>query len=183
MVSFWDKRLFSSWQYKYRFSHWISHFDSLSALPTFSCLCSRCTDLINEYSCSCPAPTVQGDSYGGQNCTTYLSGCNAARQCGPGDCLPQLISETPLVHDFLCMCPPGYSGRRCELTTDFSFLHSATDGYFRNDMSAMDGEVSISLNFRTTLPNALLILCEVPLAKNEQPFVSVELVGGRVSIP
>ena len=47
-------------------------------------------------------------------------------------------------------------------------------------MTSSDGKAELSLSFRTTLSDALLILAEVEGESNA--FISVELIDGRVNL-
>lgn len=61
----------------------------------------RCRDLINAYSCSCPAP------YTGKNCEIYQDPC-ISNPCGN---TATCISEGA---HFMCKCNPGFFGQFCQ---------------------------------------------------------------------
>ncbi|XP_041369439.1 protein crumbs-like isoform X2 [Gigantopelta aegis] len=134
---------------------------------------ATCTDLIADYQCSC-LPFVAGSiNYGGKNCMVVLTGCDHGNDCQNGaTCVPVLESEAPNVHNYTCKCHSGWTGRFCSITTTMTF----TGGSYASKTGLLD--VDISLRFRTTLYEALLVYYRV----NALEFVAMEIHKGRLHL-
>lgn len=106
---------------------------------------STCVDQIGDYQCRCP-PGI-----GGKNCTVQLRGCDQ-NDCENGaTCVPYLLDET--THARNCSCPPGFYGPTCQFLTAMSF---ANDTHRLAVMGNSSHDYTLSLRFRTTLPDQLL---------------------------
>jgi Concanavalin A-like lectin/glucanases superfamily/EGF-like domain/Somatomedin B domain len=66
---------------------------------------AKCTDLLNDYSCSCTA------GYSGKNCSVNID------ECSPDPC-EHGATCTDLVNDYSCSCTAGYSGKNCSVNID-----------------------------------------------------------------
>ncbi|XP_020367649.2 protein crumbs homolog 1-like isoform X1 [Rhincodon typus] len=136
-----------------------------------------CEDGIADYSCRCPAMDDDGVFWGGKNCSIQLDGC-LEHQCDNGaTCIPNLLDGT---HSYNCKCPPGYYDASCSKSTTFSLF----SGYVtvqvpntnRNRTAAQDEPFSISLRFRTTIPNVLLLYRGDILTE----YMHVQLYSGQL---
>uniref|UniRef100_A0A4W3IZN4 Crumbs cell polarity complex component 2 n=1 Tax=Callorhinchus milii TaxID=7868 RepID=A0A4W3IZN4_CALMI len=115
-----------------------------------------CVDQIAEYTCNCPPMDKDGITWGGKNCSTQLTGC-LGHSCENGaTCFPYLANG---VHNYTCKCPPGFYGTSCSTSTTFSL----SNGYIiverpdRNYSGRAPAKQLISISFRTTLPNGILV--------------------------
>ncbi len=132
---------------------------------------SVCVDQLNDYQCTCP-DLYEGNKYGGKNCDVLLIGCdNNACQNG-ATCVPYLMDETQAVHNYTCECSPGYSGYYCGKTTTASFFGDTWLKYTGSDGSA---DISMQVNFATTLPSGLLLLNTKENSAETIDYMSLEL--------
>ena len=111
---------------------------------------ATCIDRIAAYTCECPS-AYRGVSYGGENCTVRLTGCESNLCVNGATCSPFLVDEPSNVHDYICVCAPGFARRYCIHGT------TATFGGATWMMHERRAIVSVSLRFRTTLPSGLLV--------------------------
>ena len=134
---------------------------------------ATCTDLIADYKCSC-LPFVKGaTNYGGKNCTVELTGCDHGDACqNSATCVPVLQNEAQNLHSYTCRCQSGWTGQFCSVATTMTF----TDGAHAFKTGVTD--VDISLRFRTTLYEAVLVLYRV----NALDFVAMEIHKGRLHL-
>lgn len=107
---------------------------------------TACLNLPGDYSCDCTS------RYGGKNCSVELIGCTNHRCQNAGECVPFLIGESQ--HNYTCTCPYGFHGYFCEISTTISFTGKA-DITVPPDQR-ITTNYSLSLRFRTTLPNGIL---------------------------
>ena len=78
--------------------------DEINECDTSPCVNGDCTDLVNEYKCTCHP------GYEGVNCEIDIDEC-ASSPCVNGNC-------TDLVNGYNCICEPGYEGVNCEIDID-----------------------------------------------------------------
>ncbi|CAJ1068708.1 protein crumbs homolog 1-like [Xyrichtys novacula] len=141
---------------------------------------ATCEDGANYYRCHCPAPEPGLEPWGGTDCDVPLIGCQE-HQCQHGaDCVPVLTDEGQ--HNYTCLCPPGWTGERCNTSTTFSFN---TEGYIyvllpvSNEKTKRSTDYNhglhMYLRFRSTLPDMMLYYRGTP-----ERFVSLELVKGSL---
>lgn len=132
-----------------------------------------CEDVINDYVCHCPISVPDQLPWGGHNCDIALTGCVDKPCKNGGMCEPFLLGDK---HLFRCKCPSGFSGANCSIPTTFSFSKAA---YVVVDVSSNkmynNESTSVSLRFRTTLPNAVLFF-----RGNAQHFFMLEMNDGNL---
>uniref|UniRef100_A0AAY4EAU9 Uncharacterized protein n=1 Tax=Denticeps clupeoides TaxID=299321 RepID=A0AAY4EAU9_9TELE len=105
-----------------------------------------CQNTLGGYVCVCPR------DYGGQDCSETLDGC-AGHECqNRASCRPFLSAGT---RGYDCLCPPGFTGSRCQTSTTFSFERR---GHLLLQSPVLDTEApcNVTLSFRTVLPDAVL---------------------------
>ncbi|XP_069744762.1 protein crumbs homolog 1-like isoform X2 [Narcine bancroftii] len=117
-----------------------------------------CEDGIADYICHCSPLGQDGITWGGKNCSVELTGCLQHNCYNGGRCIPNLVNN---IHGFSCRCPPGFYDASCSTSTTFSLFNGfvimqAADGN-QTSRHAVNELISISMRFRTTLPNALLV--------------------------
>lgn len=100
---------------------------------------------IGYYDCKCDP------EWGGKNCSVMLIGCQNSPCLNEGLCTPSLENETQ--HRFNCTCMDGFTGDRCEKDTTISLNKQSLVTVNTNRIEGYD----ISLQFRTTLPNGILV--------------------------
>ncbi|KAM9391376.1 protein crumbs homolog 2-like [Pholidichthys leucotaenia] len=142
---------------------------------------ATCEDAANSYRCHCPAPEPGHEPWGGQSCDIRLTGCKQHQCLHGADCSPILTVYGE--HDYTCLCPPGWTGERCNTSTTFSF---SSEGYVliqlpafnrtRREVDEQDGRgLHVQLRFRSTLPDMVLFY-----RGTADHFVSLELVEGSL---
>ncbi|XP_069022251.1 LOW QUALITY PROTEIN: protein crumbs homolog 1-like [Embiotoca jacksoni] len=143
---------------------------------------ATCEDAANSYRCRCPAPEPGREPWGGRDCGVVLVGCRQHRcQHGAG-CVP-VLGEDDGEHGYACLCPPGWTGERCNTSTTFSF---GSEGYVhmqlplfgnrtKRDADDPVGGLHVQLRFRSTLPDMVLFY-----RGSRDHFVSLELVQGSL---
>ncbi|XP_078497967.1 protein crumbs homolog 2 isoform X2 [Lissotriton helveticus] len=117
-----------------------------------------CEDGIADYTCLCPSADDEGVLWGGKNCSVRLTGCQQHLCQNEATCLPTYEEGN---HGYLCQCNVGFYDDVCSTSTTFSF---SSFGYViyelpsknRTKREVVSEGLSISLRFRTTLPNLLL---------------------------
>lgn len=72
-----------------------------------------CTDLVNDFSCTCPA------AWEGVRCQEDSNACLDNPCVNNGICINGLGSDT-----FACLCLEGFEGNRCEKGVSFFFFNS-----------------------------------------------------------
>ncbi|XP_070177359.1 protein crumbs-like isoform X2 [Littorina saxatilis] len=142
-----------------------------------------CTDFIADYTCQCvefDANNPNKHLYGGKNCSIYLSGCVAGNgnRCQNGDCVPYLRSESPVSHDYRCVCETGFTGRYCDKSTTMTFSSNGSHVTYSPTGGLQPDSQSLSFRFRTTLSDAVLAV----YTWSSNTFVSVEMVDGMVAV-
>lgn len=132
-----------------------------------------CEDVINDYVCHCSISVPDQLPWGGRNCDIALTGCVDEPCTNGGTCEPILLGDK---HLFRCMCPSGFYGDDCSIPTTFSFSKPAYvvveipyNKTYNSDVT------SVSLRFRTTLPDVLLFF-----RGNPQHFFTLEMNGGNL---
>ncbi|XP_038601831.1 protein crumbs homolog 2 [Tachyglossus aculeatus] len=112
---------------------------------------ATCEDGIADYVCHCTPSREGSPIWGGKNCSVELTGC-LYHSCQHGAlCAPTYEAG---IHSYICHCPPGFHGPTCSIPTTFSLGGGSTvpvDG-----AGGELGTASISLRFRTTLPDGIL---------------------------
>ncbi|XP_072538089.1 protein crumbs homolog 2b isoform X2 [Salminus brasiliensis] len=137
---------------------------------------ATCEDGINEYICHCPAPLPDQLPWGGHHCDIALMGC-VDHACQNGaSCFPSLQGDQ---HEYSCICPSGYYGDRCSVSTTFSFHtedYVALEVPHNMTLKEIRPRVpSVVLSFRTTLPDVILFF-----RGSEEHFFSLEMNGGNL---
>lgn len=142
---------------------------------------ATCEDAANHYRCHCPAPEPGREPWGGPDCDVPLIGCQE-HQCQHGaDCVPVLMDDGK--HNYTCLCPPGWTGERCNTSTTFSFN---SEGYVHIQLPDSQKKIKRSTNdynhglhmqlrFKSTLPSMVLYY-----RGTSERFVSLELVEGSL---
>ncbi|XP_070553684.1 fibropellin-1-like [Ptychodera flava] len=74
-----------------------------------------CTDLVNDYSCSC------NDGWAGKNCDVNINDCEGVTCVGNAYCID-------MINDYRCDCSPGFTGRNCETNIDDCADHACANG-------------------------------------------------------
>ncbi|XP_076859555.1 protein crumbs homolog 2b [Brachyhypopomus gauderio] len=137
---------------------------------------ATCEDGINEYTCHCPDPAPQQLPWGGHDCDTVLTGCVDQPCQNGGTCSPRLLGDQ---HHFTCTCPPGFHGDQCMVPTTFSFstadcvLVEAPSNRTRREAGPL--KLTVTLRFRTTLPDAVLFF-----RGRADHFFTLEMSGGSL---
>ena len=129
----------------------------------------NCTDLINDYSCLCPA------NFDGKNCSIVLTNCSEYNPCEN--------SATCYYNgsDLTCTCSKGFTGQFCSNNTN---VNLNGNGYWKLSESQLGGVASgggsfvISLAFATTLSNGRIF--HISFTNNSSLDVYME--GVMVSI-
>ncbi|XP_010874503.2 protein crumbs homolog 2 [Esox lucius] len=140
-----------------------------------------CVDGDNSYTCHCVGAEPGEDPWGDRNCDVRLIGCREHQCDNRATCVPTLSGEHE--HGHVCLCPPGFTGKRCTVPTTFSFEtdghivirlpHMANSSTGENTPSLPQQALCVKLRFRTTLPDVLLFY-----RGTEDYFVSLEIVQG-----
>ncbi|KAM8934213.1 protein crumbs homolog 2 [Pelodytes ibericus] len=140
---------------------------------------ATCKDGIADYSCWCPKSDLDAVIWGGKNCSVKLQGC-VGHSCQNGAmCIPTFAEN---IHSYICKCQPGFYGVNCSISTTFSFI---SNGYIVYDLHASnrskrDAEVAqthLSVRFRTTLPNMVLMY-----RGNNDDYLILELYNGLLHL-
>ena len=147
--------------------------------------CQRgvCEDRVADYECQCE------DGFGGKNCSVELTGCLDVTCLNGGTCIPFVVNETE--HGFQCQCPAGFHGQLCREETTASFDGTAHVQVFS---PAETESYTLSLRFRTTLPDGLLAVGQSDSAgggssesdssdsAGDSSFFRLRLSGGAVNL-
>ncbi|CAM4647749.1 unnamed protein product [Lepidochelys olivacea] len=141
---------------------------------------ATCKDAIADFFCYCAA-SQDGIIWGGKNCSVELTGCQTHACQNEALCIPTYQADT---HGHLCQCQPGFYDAKCSTPTTFSF---SSRGYIFIDMPmnnnrsrtdvAGDYLATVSLRFRTTLPDAILFY-----RGNEAEYLFLELSDGMLHV-
>ncbi len=107
---------------------------------------NKCVNTNGGFRCECQL------GYGGTRCDTQLLGCFKQPCSGNATCHPYLTPEGQ--HAFECVCPGGRAGLNCELDTTAGFRGDSLIAFVTNPPP---NNYSLSLQFRTTLVNVLLL--------------------------
>lgn len=105
-----------------------------------------------------------------------LTGCLDSPCQNEGVCRPSLENETD--HSFNCSCPAGFQGERCEKSTTMSLMTNSLVTVNTNRVEGYD----ISLRFRTTLPNGILVFGSGGGNGGGIYSYILELVNGRLNL-
>ncbi|MBN3299790.1 CRUM1 protein, partial [Amia calva] len=138
-----------------------------------------CEDGIAEHKCHCPLAEKDAIPWGGRDCEIQLVGCTGNECQNGATCTPTLVEG---YHDYTCQCPPGFYGQYCNITTTFSFnsvgfilINASESNRSKRDVGS-EG-LSISLRFRTTLPDMIIFY-----RGNELDFLFLELISGQIHV-
>ncbi|XP_043217443.1 protein crumbs-like isoform X1 [Amphibalanus amphitrite] len=147
------------------------------------CQRGACEDRVADYDCVCE------EGFGGKNCSVELTGCLDVTCLNGGTCVPFVVNETE--HGFRCRCPAGFYGQLCREETTASFDGTAHVQVFS---PADTDSYTLSLRFRTTLPDGLLAVGQSEPAADpagedsglsgtgEGSFFRLRLSGGAVNL-
>lgn len=105
-----------------------------------------------------------------------LIGCQNSPCQNSGTCTPSLENETQ--HRYNCSCTIGFTGDRCEKDTTLSLNKQSLVTVNTNRMEGYD----ISLRFRTTLPNGILVFGSGGGSVESLNRFILELVNGRLNL-
>lgn len=105
-----------------------------------------------------------------------LIGCQNSPCLNDGLCTPSLENETQ--HRFNCTCVDGFTGDRCEKDTTLSLNKQSLVTVNTNRIEGYD----ISLRFRTTLPNGILVFGSGGGSVESLNRFILELVNGRLNL-
>lgn len=105
-----------------------------------------------------------------------LIGCQNAPCLNDGICMPSLEYETQ--HKFNCSCSDGFTGDHCEKDTTLSLNKMSLLTVNTNRNEGYD----ISLRFRTTLPNGILVFGSGGGSVESLNRFILELVNGRLNL-
>lgn len=105
-----------------------------------------------------------------------LIGCQNSPCQNNGTCTPSLENETQ--HRFNCSCSIGFTGDRCEKDTTLSLNKQSLVTVNTNRLEGYD----ISLRFRTTLPNGILVFGSGGGSVESLNRFILELVNGRLNL-
>uniref|UniRef100_A0A3B4Z0X8 Protein crumbs homolog 1-like n=1 Tax=Stegastes partitus TaxID=144197 RepID=A0A3B4Z0X8_9TELE len=142
---------------------------------------ATCEDAANSYWCHCSVPEPGQEPWGGRDCDVRLVGCQQHQCQHEADCVPILTDYG--VHSYTCLCPPGWTGERCNTSTTFSFN---SEGYVhmqlpvlknrtKQQMDEYNQGLHMQLRFRSTLPNMVLYY-----RGTLERFISLELAEGSL---
>lgn len=125
------------------------------------------------YRCLCSQQSQNGRLYGGDNCTVELSGCDASECQNGGVCSPLLVNEQ---HTYACICPPGYVGLKCQISTVFSF---EARGHMYVETQHLDPEapLNVTFSFRTDMPSGTLFQRRV-----DDLLLSIRIMDGHLCL-
>ncbi|XP_019849970.1 PREDICTED: cadherin EGF LAG seven-pass G-type receptor 2-like isoform X2 [Amphimedon queenslandica] len=130
-----------------------------------------CTDLINDYHCSCPPFTF------GKNCSTpcrFSAPCSA---CSPNPCLNGGSCSIQSEGTISCTsCPAGYTGPLCELTV----ARVSGAGGASLEPLGRQREVEFSFDFIGVQPNAMLL--HAGQLNNGEDYIAIGLVLGNLQV-
>uniref|UniRef100_A0A3P8T7V9 Crumbs cell polarity complex component 2b n=1 Tax=Amphiprion percula TaxID=161767 RepID=A0A3P8T7V9_AMPPE len=127
---------------------------------------ATCEDAANSYWCHCSPPEPGQEPWGGRDCDVRLVGCQQHQCQHQAGCVPILTDYG--VHSYTCLCPPGWTGERCNTSTTFSF---SSEGYIHLQLPGLH----MQLRFRSTLPNMVLYY-----RGTLERFFSLELAEGSL---
>ncbi|GAB6025016.1 hypothetical protein CHUAL_010127 [Chamberlinius hualienensis] len=131
-----------------------------------------CVDGVNGYTCRCP------EEYAGMFCEIapmvamlypQTSPCQD-HDCKNGHCFQPTGSS-----DYVCKCAPGFSGKRCEYLTSFSFRDPSA--YLELEPLRTIPESNITVTFATTQQNGIIIY-----NGHQLQHVAIELFNGRIRV-
>ncbi|XP_042333974.1 protein crumbs homolog 2 [Sceloporus undulatus] len=135
-----------------------------------------CEDGIADYICHCILGP-DGIAWGGKNCSVELTGCQSHSCQNEALCVPTYRSGA---HGHLCQCRPGFYGPTCSMPTSFSFtskVYLFINLSVNHEKAAESNLSSVSLRFRTTLPDAILFY-----RGQHTEHLSLELSGGLLRV-
>lgn len=125
------------------------------------------------FRCLCSQESQNGRLYGGETCTTALSGCDDSQCENGGICSPLLINDQ---HTYKCFCLAGFTGPTCHTPTVFSF---ESPGYMYVETQLLEPEapLNVTLSFRSARPVGTLLQRRV-----DDLLLSIELMDGHLCL-
>ena len=151
-----------------------------------------CEDGIGAYSCLCKTgisgPTCDvycPSGYTGDHCDEKIVQCTSNSCLNGGSCLEGAVKP-------LCMCPPAYTGPRCEtecggpsttcnLAVSFSGSHNLSS-YRTYAPLALNSRGRVSMEFATTDLNGLL-MCSIQYQRGSVGnYLAAEVEGGYLKV-
>lgn len=94
--------------------------------------------------------------------------------CQDHDCKNGLCFQPMGSSDYVCKCASGFSGKRCEYLTSFSFRDPSA--FIELDPLETKPEANITVTLATTYQNGVL------LYNGESQHLAVELFNGRIRV-
>lgn len=143
---------------------------------------ATCEDAANSYRCHCLVPDPGQEPWGGRDCDVRLVGCQQHQCQHKAGCVPVLTEDGD--HGYTCLCPPGWTGERCNTSTTFSFnsegyvhmLLPVSQNRTKRETKDQDNHrLHMQLRFKSTLPDMVLYY-----RGTMKHFFSLELVGGSL---
>ena len=125
------------------------------------------------FTCLCSQQSQDGHLYGGETCTTALSGCDEHGCENGGTCTPVLGSNG---HTHACSCLAGFAGPSCRTSTAFSF-ESRGYVYVATRHRGPEAPLNVTFSFRSERAAGTLVQ-----QRADDLVLSIELSEGRLCL-
>ncbi|KAM9613259.1 protein crumbs homolog 1 isoform 2-T2 [Trichechus inunguis] len=133
-----------------------------------------CENLPGNYTCHCPFGNYSGTFFGGEDCSDILLGCSHHQCLNNGLCIPHFQNGQ---HGFSCLCPSGYTGSLCEISTTLSFEGNGFLWVTGDSVTTKNSVCNTALRFQTVQLIALLLF-----RGDRDTFVKLELLNGHIHL-
>ncbi|XP_004375418.1 protein crumbs homolog 1 [Trichechus manatus latirostris] len=133
-----------------------------------------CENLPGNYTCHCPFGNYSGTFFGGEDCSDILLGCSHHQCLSNGLCIPHFQNGQ---HGFSCLCPSGYTGSLCEISTTLSFEGNGFLWVTGDSVTTKNSVCNTALRFQTVQLIALLLF-----RGDRDTFVKLELLNGHIHL-
>ncbi|XP_032388294.1 protein crumbs homolog 1 [Etheostoma spectabile] len=133
----------------------------------------QCESHSGGFRCVCSQQSQNGRLYGGENCTTALTGCDDNQCENRGICSPLLVNDQ---HTYTCICLAGFTGPKCQTPTVFSF-ESRGYKYIETQLLDPEAPLNVTFSFRTARPVGTLLQRRV-----DDLLLSIELMDGHLCL-